>query len=233
MSRKQIIIALGIAAVIVLVGVGIYFGGSSGPKPAAMAGNAGFEILPTDRTLGDRNAKVVLIEYAAPVCPHCARFNANVIPTVRKNYVDTGKVLYVFRVYPLAPADGVAEKLARCLTQDKYFSFIDLLFRNQEKWDPEYAQTNPALQSPDGVRAGLLDLARSQGMSDSQFDSCISSTAEDDRINKVAENAQTQYHVSSTPTFVLNGAVLSGPYMREWTAQDMSDALDSALAKKS
>ncbi|HEX4271730.1 MAG TPA: thioredoxin domain-containing protein [Rhizomicrobium sp.] len=232
MSRKQITIALGIAAVIVLAGIGFFFGGHSGPKPA-MAGNAGFEILPTDRTLGNRNAKVVLIEYAAPVCPHCARFNANVIPTVRKNYVDTGKVLYVFRVYPLAPADGVAEKLARCLPQDKYFSFIDLLFRNQEKWDPEYAQVNAALQTPEGVRAGLLELARSEGMSDSQFDSCIASTAEDDRINKVGNDAQTRYHVGSTPSFVLDGTVLSGPYMREWNAQDMTNALDSALAKKS
>jgi protein-disulfide isomerase len=232
MSRKLIYIALGIAAVIVLVGIGIYLGGSPTPKPVA-AGNAGFEILPTDRTLGNRNAKVVLIEYAAPVCPHCARFNANVIPTVRKNYVDTGKVLYVFRVYPLAAADGVAEKLARCLPQDKYFSFIDLLFRSQEKWDPEYASVNGALQSPEGVRAGLLELAQSVGMSDSQFDSCVASTAEDARINKVGSDAQTRYQVSSTPTFVLDGTVLPGPYMREWTAGDMTNALDNELAKKS
>jgi protein-disulfide isomerase len=233
MSRKQVYIALSVAAVIVLVGIGFYFGGASGRKPAAAAGHAGFEILPTDRTLGNPNAKVVLIEYAAPVCPHCARFNANVIPAVRKNYVDSGKVLYVFRVYPLAPADGVAEKLARCLPKEKYFPFIDLLFRSQEQWDPEYAQVNAALGSPEGVRAGLLGLARSEGMSDSQFDSCIASTAEDDRINKVGSGAQTRYGINSTPSFVLDGAVLNGPYMREWTAEDMTNALDSELAKKS
>ena len=106
---------------------------------------------------------LVLIEYAAPICPHCARFNEGVSAKIKKTYIDTGKIYYVFRVFPLSPYDGQAEKLARCMPADKYFSFIDLLFRSQPKWDPEYAAQNSALQTPEGVKAALVKMAGDSG----------------------------------------------------------------------
>ena len=98
-----------------------------------------------------------MLEYAAPACPHCARFDETVFPLLKKNYIDTGKVFYIFRVFPIMPADGAAEAIARCLPADKYFRFIDLLFRNQKIWDPEYGVTD--------VRGGLVQMARIAGMS--------------------------------------------------------------------
>ncbi len=109
-----------------------------GSGDAAAASGQGYEILPTDRTLGNPNAKVVLIEYAAPSCPVCADFNAQTFPQLKANYIDTGKVFTSSASFPLRADDGAAEKIARCLPEDKYFSFIDLLFRNQPKWDVEY-----------------------------------------------------------------------------------------------
>ncbi len=65
---------------------------------------------------------MVFIEYTAPTCSHCAALQRDHLPLIKANYIDTGKILYVFRVFPLNPADGAAEKVARCLPEDKYFA---------------------------------------------------------------------------------------------------------------
>ena len=109
-------------------------------------------------------------------------------PLLKKNYIDTGKVYYVFRVFPLQPSDGAAEAMARCLPEDKYFQFIDLLFRNQPKWDREYGVTD--------VHGGLVQMGRIAGMSADQVDKCIADKAKQDRINKVAQDGQTKYNIT-------------------------------------
>jgi protein-disulfide isomerase len=212
-------IALGAVILIALAGLGWYaFGGSSS------TGTAGtYEVLPTDRVLGNRNSKVVLIEYAAPACPACAAFNEQVFPQLKANYIDTGKILYVFRVYPLFPADGMAEKIARCLPEDKYFSFIDLVFRNQPKWDPEYRLT------PEQTREGLILMGRIAGMSAEQVNQCWANKAEDERINKVSSEGEARYNIAGTPSFILNGVNQGSgviPYDR------LAKLLDTELAKQ-
>ena len=197
MSRKTILLIL--AAILVTGGiVGFVLSRHSGDAVAAtpVTGN-GYDITANDRVLGNPRAKAVLIEYAAPACPHCARFNATVFPVIKKNYIDTGKIYYVFRVYPINPADGPAEKLARCLPVDKYFGFIDQVFRNQPKWDPEYGVLDP--------RTGLAALAKASGLSDAKIDSCLADTKADDRINLVAAEGQSRYNIAGTPSFILNG----------------------------
>ncbi|MDB5736096.1 MAG: DSBA-like thioredoxin domain protein [Alphaproteobacteria bacterium] len=223
MSRKQIYVVLGVLLLAVLGGLGWYLTSDSGGTATAAAsgqGGAGWVITPKDRTMGNKNAKVVLIEYAAPVCPHCARFNMEFFPDIKKKYIDTGKIFYIFRVYPIRPDDGPAEKLASCLPEDKYFSFIDLLFRNQPKWDgAEYPVTDD--------HAGLLLMARIAGMSAEQADACMSSKAEDERINKVASDGEARYNLTSTPTFIVNGVPKNSlPF------EDLSKVLDTELAKK-
>ena len=233
MSRKQIFIAAGIAVAVVLAAGGwFFFIHSRADAPAVALSGQGFEVTTSDRTIGDPKAKLVLIEYAAPICPHCARFSANVFPQVKKNYIDTGKVLYVFRVFPLAAADGAAEKLARCVPRGRYFEVIDLLFRNQPLWDPEYGEQTAALQTPEGVHAGLIKIAAMAGLSAAEADKCMNSSADDERINKVGMEAQSRYNINSTPSFVLDGALLQPPYMTEWSYDDIAKALDSALAGK-
>ncbi len=130
MSRKQIYVVLGIVLVAVVAGFGWYPTSDSGRPATAAAsgqGGAGWEITPKDRTMGNKNAKVVLIEYAAPVCPHCAHFNEAFFPDIKKNYIDTGKVFYVFRVYPIRPDDGPFEcRHDRTLCGGRSFINLDL-----------------------------------------------------------------------------------------------------------
>ena len=218
MSRRNPLVVLGLVA---LMAAGLAACGED-EKPSASG--QGYEILPSDRTLGNPKSKVVLIEYAAHSCPACAAFNEQTFPRLKANYIDTGKIFYVFRLFPLRADDGAAEKIARCLPEDKYFTFVDLLFRNQPKWDVEYG-----VPAGEGVRAGLVLLGRIAGMSEQQVDQCMVNKAEDDRINKVASDGEARYGITGTPTFILNGVSQGSggiPYDR------MAKLLDDELAKQ-
>lgn len=222
MTRNQFIITL-VAIAIIAAAVAGYFiwsPGSADDTIAATGPGVAVTLSPDDRTLGNPKAKILMVEYAAPTCPHCAHFNETIFPLLKKNYIDTGKVYYVFRVFPLNQLDGAAEGMARCLPAENYFQFIDLLFRNQPKWDPEYGVTDP--------HAGLVQMGRIAGMSADQVDKCIGDKAEADRVNKVATEGLTKYNINATPTFVTDGQVHSGAY----TWQDLQTFLDSQLKKK-
>jgi protein-disulfide isomerase len=222
-SRKTLLILLAVVVLIAAAGIGYYFT-SSGSGEVGTANEQGYQILPSDRTLGNPKSKVVLIEYAAPSCPVCAAFNVQSFPQLKAKYIDTGKIFYVFRVFPLRADDGSAEKIARCLPEDKYFAFIDLLFKNQPKWDVEYG-----VQSPEGVHDGLVLLGRIAGMSREQVDQCMENKAEDDRINKVSSDGEARYSITGTPTFILNGVSIGSGNIPFDT---ISKLLDTELAKQ-
>jgi protein-disulfide isomerase len=222
-SRNQIVIA--VFAVVIVVGAAIaYYVTSPNSQTAAIPAGAdsgpGFTIMASDHTMGSPKAKVTLIEYAAPTCPHCAHFNETVFPQLKQNYIDTGKVFYVFRVYPLHPSDGAVEAMAKCLPKDSYFQFIDLMFRNQPLWDWENGVTD--------IHGGLVKMGRIAGMSADQVDKCIADKSVQDQVNKVAMDGQTRYNISATPTFVINGI----PHNDVAAWPDMQAALDAQLAKK-
>jgi protein-disulfide isomerase len=221
MSRKTWII-LGVVAALLAGGGAWYFLEGSGDSAQAAA-QAGDPITAHDMTMGNPAAKVVFIEYAAPMCPHCAHFNADIMPEIKKAYIDTGKVFYVFRVYPIGAPDGVAEKLARCMPRAKYFPFMDQLFRNQQQWDPEYGVQD--------VRGALLQQARIAGMNEEQFNACTTDTKEEAVINQVASDGQAKYNIGGTPTIVVNGVVVSPGTVP--TLEQVRGALDAALASKS
>lgn len=224
MSRNQLIIVV-VAVVIVVAAAVAYYAWPTNSStetaiPASGSGGPGYILTADDHTLGNPKAKVVLIEYAAPTCPHCAHFNETVFPQLKQKYIDTGKVYYVFRVFPLHPSDAAAEAMAVCLPRDSYFQFIDLLFRNQPQWDWEYQVTD--------VHGGLVKMGRIAGMSPEQVDKCIADKAVQDRVNKVALDGQNKYSISATPTFVINGVVHTD--VTDWTV--MQSALDAQLAAK-
>ncbi len=222
MSRKAL---WTVFALLVLVAGGVaawYLLAPDAPNLAAPSSSgAGYVLTAHDRTLGNPKAKVVLIEYAAPSCPVCAAFNAQTFPQFKQNYVDTGKVYYVFRVFPIRADDGTAEKIARCLPADKYLGFIDLLFRNQPLWDVENGVTD--------VHGGLIKVGRIAGMSADQIDKCMNNPDEDKIINTVAADGDAKYHIAGTPTLVLDGVTLGS---RFFSYDELSKSLDAELAKK-
>jgi protein-disulfide isomerase len=223
LSRKTLI---GIGVVVILAIAGIAYAYNvmdSGSVGGSSASGPGFTLVSTDKTMGNPKAKVVLIEYGAPSCSICAYFFQNEFPKLKQNYIDTGKIFYVFRVFPLRELDGDSEKMARCLPEDKYFTFIDQLWRNQPKWDnAEYPGITDA-------HAALVQQGRIAGMTSEQVDQCINNKNEDDRINKVAAEAEQRYSINATPTFILDGTPLSAgsvPY------DQLSKDLDAEIAKK-
>ncbi|MFL6688645.1 MAG: thioredoxin domain-containing protein, partial [Alphaproteobacteria bacterium] len=184
MKRNQLIYGIvGIAVIAVLIAAYFaFYGGSSSSDDSADA-NGGVKVTVTanDRTLGSPKAPIQIVEYAAPICPHCAHFNEAFFPQLKANYIDTGKVYYIFRVFPLQSADLAAEAMARCLPANNYFQFIDLLFRNQPKWDPENGVQD--------VHGGLVQMGRIAGLSAEQVDRCIGDQAQQQRIAKVGQDA--------------------------------------------
>jgi protein-disulfide isomerase len=218
MSRKTWII-LGVVAVLIIGGGAWYFlRGDGDMQPVGQAAAATYAPLPTDHTFGNPKAKVTVIEYASPTCPVCANFMLNLFPKIKSDYIDSGKIFYVYRTFLRGPDDAVAEKLARCMPKDKYMSFTETLFRSQQRWDYEYG-----IPSPDGVHAALVQLASEAGMSAADADRCIAATTDDDAISKVGEDGVAKYAVQATPTFVINGQAQAG-------FENFTTRIDAALA---
>jgi len=206
-------------ALIAGAGAWYFLSGERDPAGSATVSRVVYTPLPTDHTLGDPAAKMTVIEYASPTCPVCANFMINYYPKLKSDYIDTGKIFYVYRTFLRGPDDAVAEKLARCMPKDKYMSFNDMLFREQARWDYEFG-----IPSPEGVHAALVQLAQESGMSAADADRCIASTADEAAINKVGEDGVTKYAVAATPTFVVNGQSESG-------FENLISRIDAALAK--
>jgi protein-disulfide isomerase len=224
MNRRQMLVGLVVLA-IVAIGVVAYFvfAGPSSDDDTLASGGTKLPVTITsdDRTQGDPKAPIQMVEYAAPSCPHCAHFDMTMFPDLKKNYIDTGKVFYIFRVFPLSQVDVAAESIARCLPADNYFAFIDQLFRNQSKWDPDgYA-------IPD-VHGALVDQGKIAGMSAEQVDSCITNPDANKRATDVGQDAETKYGVNGTPTFIVNGEI-APPFE---SSDDVKKYLDQKLAQK-
>lgn len=222
MNRKQLLYSLvAVAAVALLVAAyQVFFGGSG--SGLSSNGELTVDLQPADHTLGSPKAPVQFVEYAAPTCPHCAHWNEEVFPILKKNYIDTGKVYYVFRVLPLSSVDVAVEAMARCLPKSSYFQFIDMMFRNQEKWDPN------GYDVPD-VHAALIDMGRIAGMSGEQVDRCISNHDELNKISQIGQDATKRYGINSTPSFIIDGRVERAAV----TVPGLQETLNGLLKKNS
>ena len=162
-----------------------------------------------EQAMGSDNAPVTIIEYASLTCPHCAHFTEDTLPELKKRYVDTGKVRYIFREFPLDPVSAGAFMLARCAPKGDYFSAIDLLFRTRNAW---------AVEKP---LPPLLSVAIQAGFTEESFKACLANQKVLDGIEQVRDRASQKFKVNATPTFFINGQKLVG---------DMSiEQLDKAI----
>jgi protein-disulfide isomerase len=223
MNRSQFLIGLIFVAVVAL-GVAAYFVFFNTPSDttsAAPSGALSYTLTKDDRTQGSPKAPITMIEYAAPTCPICAHFDIAMFPQLKQQYIDMGKVYYVFRVYPLQAADVAAEAMARCLPEDSYFQFIEMLYHNQSKWDPD------GYNIPD-VHGALVQMGNIAGLTAEKTDSCISDKAQTQRIEQVGADAQVRYGINGTPTFIINGQ-MHGPFA---DFAEVQATLDPMLNKK-
>lgn len=216
-SRNQILLGIIVAALLALGAAAWYI---LGERPSDTLATTTPVTTADDRTLGDPKAPITAIEYAAPQCPFCAHFNAEGFPALKTKYIDTGKVFYIFRMFPIGEADVPAESLARCLPANQYFPFLDLLYRSQARWDPENGVAD--------TTGALVAMAKIAGMDRDKALACMADTNQQKRIMAVAQDAASRYGISGTPTFVINGEVETAG--AEWS--EIQAKLDSLLAKK-
>ena len=154
-----------------------------------------------DMVMGDDKAPVTVIEYASMTCSHCANFQEHTFPELKKRYIDTGKVRFITREFPLDSLAAAAFMLARCTGQDdknKYFALVDTLYRQQRTW---------AVEKP---LAPLFAIAKQAGFTQQTFDACLSNQKILDGIESVRQRASSQFKVESTPTFFINGTKVPG-----------------------
>jgi protein-disulfide isomerase len=147
-----------------------------------------------DVALGPADAKVTIIEYASMTCSHCAHFHETTWPELKKRYIDTGKIRFILREFPLDPLATAGFMLARCDGNDKFFPITDMLFEQQKNW----AFVDKPL---DALRAML----KQAGFSQEKFDACLKDQKLYDAVNSVKNRAMEQFNVDATPTFFING----------------------------
>ncbi|HEV3501235.1 MAG TPA: DsbA family protein [Bradyrhizobium sp.] len=170
----------------------------------AMAQNASDVAKPVslpDMVLGPANASVTITEFASMTCPHCAAFNENVFPKIKSEYIDTGKVRYVFREFPLDIKAAAGSMLGRCIAKNdsgKYFAVVDMLFKQQNDW----AMKN--------TTETLSRIGKQAGLSQQQVEDCLKDQALLDKIAADQKYAAEVLKVNSTPTFFVNGEMIKG-----------------------
>lgn len=214
-----------LAAILVLLlaaGAAWFALGSGSGSGGAAAAPPPDKIGENEHVLGSPNAPVTMIEYFAQSCSVCAQFDQAVFPLLKEKYIDTGKVRYVMRLYPLFPIDGPAYKLDLCMPKEQFFQAADLLFKNQPQWDTaEYKDADPE---------GLVKMARILGLAPDKANACMNSTEHDAEINRVAKEGQDRYAIEHTPTFVIDFKKADSIRQQSWA--EVQDALDKALAAK-
>ncbi len=148
-----------------------------------------------DMALGPRNAAVTIVDYSSMTCSHCAAFMTNVFPLLRSKYIDSRRLRFVFREFPLDVKAAGASMLARTIASgdaERYFAAIDSLFRQQEQL---IAQTTDTLE-----RVG-----RQFGMSQQAVDICLKDQALLDKLEVDRKIASEEVKITATPTFFVNG----------------------------
>ena len=190
---------------------------AAAPHPMLADAKTVLQITKDDRILGNPEAPITIVEYASLTCPHCAHFANDILPEIKKEWIDTGKAKLVLRDFPLDEPALRAAMIARCAPPERYYAFADTFFAAQEKW----------VRSGD-YREALARLAKLGGMGQAEFDTCIKNTELENKIVEGRLRATQELKVSSTPTFFVNGSKLAGAPTRE-----EFEKLLSSLAAKS
>jgi protein-disulfide isomerase len=169
-----------------------------------------------DRILGNPDAPITIVEYASLTCPHCAHFTNEVLPELKKKWIDTGKAKLVLRDYPLDEPALRAAMIARCAPPDRFYAYTDMFFGAQDKW-----------VTARDYRDALARLVKLGGMSREEFDNCLKNTALENKIVEGRLIASKELDVNSTPTFFINGTKFTGAP----TVEEFDKALSGLAAK--
>ena len=144
--------------------------------------------------LGNKDAKIVVIEYASMTCAHCANFHKKVYPKIKENYIDTNKIKFIFRDFPLDKQALFASVLAKCAPKEKYFDFVKLILNTQKKW----------ISNDDAFVNKLKNIGKLAGLNENKINACFKDEHLVDNIIESRSIAEKKYNITSTPSLIIN-----------------------------
>ena len=205
MDRRQALIAASAAAFV-----------SALPRfGMAQDASAAPEIV--DFALGDPNAPVELIEYASFTCPHCATFHLQVLPQLKRDYIETGKVRLVYREVYFDRPGLWAAMVARCAGEMRYFGVADIVYRTQREWTQGDAAT---------IAGNLRRIGLSAGLSDAELDACMQDAETAQAMIDNYEANRVEYPIEGTPALVIDGTLYGN-----MAYEDIASRIEDALAR--
>jgi protein-disulfide isomerase len=206
LTRRHVLLGVAaVAAIIAASGTGVYLW--SPIDTAAAQTSTGADVSMADLLVpgplgdeiqGQADAPVTIVEYASMTCPHCSHFHETTYPEMKKKYIDTGKVRFIFREFPLDPLAAAAAMLARCAGKDKFFPLIDAFFAQQKDW---------VVQKP---LQPMFAIAKQAGFTQQSFDECLANQQMLTGLEEQRTRATQKFNVNSTPTFFINGKTVRG-----------------------
>ena len=154
-----------------------------------------------DFIVGNDNAPITIIEYASMSCNHCANFHNKTLPDLKKEYIDTGKVKYVFRDFPYNYPALLGSMIMHCTPTEVRYDYMNALYKLQNKW---------VVRENAITRQELYKIMQSGGMSKEDFDTCLNNVDLENKILQKVIAAQSEFNIRSTPSFLINGELLEG-----------------------
>ncbi|SMX46381.1 DsbA family protein [Actibacterium lipolyticum] len=208
--NRRTFLTLGATTLGLLVGSNF----STALSPVGMASAETADIQ--DMVLGDADAPVTVIEYASFTCPHCATFHDNVMPKLKSEYIDTGKVKFVYREVYFDRPGLWAAMVARCGGDVRYFGISDMLFDKQREWIGD--------GEPGGIAQNLRKIGKSAGLTDADLDACFADGDKAQAMISHYEDVMKEYDITGTPSIVVNGTLHGN-----MSYEDLSEIIDAAL----
>lgn len=214
--KKKTVISLAAAFGIFIGGMtaGVY---AAPPQPAGQVDQAKLLQPGTLKEMveGSEDAPVTIVEYASLTCSHCAHFVVKTLPEIREKYINTGKVRLIFREFGYDARAIGGFMLARCVPEDRYFPFIQVLFEKQEDW-----------AFVEDAKGPLLQLAKLAGLNEEKFNACLADQTVLNGLNATFTRGKDEFGIKATPSFFINGVMYEG-YM---SGEEMSAIIDNLLA---
>ena len=144
--------------------------------------------------IGDEHAKITVKVFSSLTCPHCATFHKEIYPEIKKNFIDTNKIKFIYRDFPLDKQALFASVLAKCAPKEKYFDFVKLILNTQKKW----------ISNDDSFIEKLTNIGKLAGLKEDKINSCFTDEKLVDEIIKTRTLAEEKYNINSTPSFIIN-----------------------------
>jgi protein-disulfide isomerase len=199
-NRRNILIGSGAAMVAAAAGTGVSFlFGSSAALAQQFDANKLLQPPLPDHPQGNKDSKVTLIEYLSPTCPHCKAFTEQVYPQLKAEYIDTNKIQFIPRPFIRNVQDAVVFMLAEAAGPEKYHEVVDTFFKTQEQW-----------AASDKPNDAMMAVAMQLGFTKETYDAALTNQELFNGLQAVQKQALDEFKLQGTPTFYLNGKLISG-----------------------